>query len=76
MKHTSARLLEFDGLRDLLADYASSSLGRGRISELSPSLDPAWIKTQHQLTTEIREYRRVGGRFEFAGLPEIAKLLD
>jgi len=41
-----------------------------------PSLDHAWIETQHQLTTEIREYRRVGGRFEFAGLPEVRKLIE
>ncbi len=30
-----------------------------------------WIENQHALTTEIREFRRVGGRFEFGGLPEV-----
>jgi DNA mismatch repair protein MutS2 len=74
--HTSSRLLEFETLRELMAGYASSPLGRGRISELVPSLDPAWIETQQQLTTEIREYRRVGGRFEFSGLPEVKTLLE
>src|SRR6202166_3556055 len=74
--NTSSRLLEFDALRDLLAGYAPSPLGQRRIAELAPSTDPAWIKTQHQLTTEIREYRRVGGRFEFAGLLEVRQLLD
>ena len=74
--HTSSRLLEFETLRDLLAGYASSPLGQGRIAELRPSLDHAWLETQHQLTTEIREYRRVGGRFEFAGLPEVRKLIE
>src|ERR1039457_4782801 len=74
--HTSSRLLEFETLRDLLAGYASSPLGQGRIAELRPSLDHAWLETQHTLTTEIREYRRVGGRFEFAGLPEVDKLLE
>jgi DNA mismatch repair protein MutS2 len=74
--HTSSRLLEFETLRDLLAGYASSPLGQRRIAELLPSLDRAWIETQQQLTTEIREYRRVGGRFEFAGLPEIRKLIE
>ena len=76
MTHSSSRLLEFEILRDLLAGYASSPLGRRRIAELLPSLDQAWIETQHQLTTEIREYRRVGGRFEFAGLPEVRKLIE
>ena len=74
--HTSSRLLEFETLRDLLAGYASSPLGQRRIAELLPSLDHAWIETQQQLTTEIREYRRVGGRFEFAGLPEVRKLIE
>jgi len=76
MQHTSSRLLEFEALRELVAGYASSPLGHGRISELQPSLDAAWIATQHQLTAEIREYRRVGGRFEFSGLPEVVKLLE
>ena len=74
--HTSSRLLEFETLRDLLAGYASSPLGQRRIAELLPSLDHAWIETQQQLTTEIREYRRVGGRFEFAGLPEVRTLIE
>jgi DNA mismatch repair protein MutS2 len=74
--HTSSRLLEFETLRDLLAGYASSLLGQRRIAELLPSLDRAWIETQQQLTTEIREYRRVGARFEFAGLPEVQKLIE
>src|ERR1035441_1355973 len=74
--HSSSRLLEFETLRDLLAGYASSPLGQRRIAELVPSLDRAWIETQQQLTTEIREYRRVGGRFEFIGLPEVRKLIE
>ncbi len=74
--HTSSRLLEFEALRDLIAGYAASPLGRGRIAELQPSLDRSWIENQQQLTAEVREYRRVGGRFEFAGLPEVKKLIE
>src|SRR3979411_1413249 len=74
--HSSSRLLEFETLRDLLDGYASSPLGKRRIAELLPSLDCTWIETQQQLTTEIREYRRVGGRFEFAGLPEVQRLVE
>jgi DNA mismatch repair protein MutS2 len=76
VQHTSARLLEFESLRELLQGYASSPLGRRRLADLAPSLDRTWIENQHQLTTEIREYRRVGGRFEFAGLPEVGKLIE
>ena len=74
--HSSSRLLEFETLRELLAGYASSPLGQRRIAELLPSLDRPWIETQQQLTAEIREYRRVGGRFEFAGLPEVKALIE
>src|SRR5271168_83816 len=76
VSNTSSRLLEFETLRDLLAGYAPSPLGQRRIAELLPSLDSAWIENQQQLTTEIREYRRVGGRFEFLGLPEVQMLIE
>ena len=76
LAHSSARLLEFETLRELLAGYTSSPLGQRRVAELLPSLDRPWIETQQQLTTEIREYRRVGGRFEFAGLPEVKTLIE
>jgi DNA mismatch repair protein MutS2 len=76
MEQSSARLLEFELLRELLAGYAASPLGKRRVEELRPSLEREWIRTQHQLATEIREYRRVGGRFEFAGLPEVRKLIE
>ncbi|HTW30622.1 MAG TPA: endonuclease MutS2 [Candidatus Sulfotelmatobacter sp.] len=74
--HTSARVLEFDALRDLLRGYASSPLGQSRIAALAPSTDRDWIETQQQLTTETREFRRVGGRFDFSTLTEIASLVD
>jgi DNA mismatch repair protein MutS2 len=74
--HSSARVLEFESLRDLLRGYASSPLGGGRISALSPSHDAAWIDQQQQLTSEVREFRRVGGRFEFSGLLDIGQLIE
>jgi DNA mismatch repair protein MutS2 len=74
--HTSSRLLEFDALRDVLAGYASSPLGKRRIAQLLPSRNRPWIETQQQLTMEIREYRRGGGRFEFAGLLEVQRLIE
>jgi len=57
--HTSSRLLEFESLRDLLRGYAPSPLGQTRIANLNPSTDAAWIQTQQDLATEIREFRRV-----------------
>jgi len=63
-------------LRDLLRGYASSDLGQAKVSALAPSLDSAWIENQQKLTTEIREFQRVGGRFEFSGLTDISRLLE
>jgi DNA mismatch repair protein MutS2 len=74
--HSSARVLEFDAVLELLRGCASSPLGKALIAGLAPSTDRAWIESQQELTTEIREFRRVGGRFEFSGLIEIGKLVE
>jgi DNA mismatch repair protein MutS2 len=75
LTHNSARVLEFDALRELLRGYASSPLGQTRIAELAPSTDSNWISEQQDLTGEVREFRRVGGRFEFSGLLDITTLV-
>jgi DNA mismatch repair protein MutS2 len=76
LSHSSARVLEFDSLRELLRGYASSPLGQGRIVALSPSVNRKWIESQQELASEIREFRRVGGRFDFSGLIEIKPLVE
>jgi DNA mismatch repair protein MutS2 len=76
LQHSSAPVLEWDLLRDLLLGYASSPPGKLRIAALAASTDALWIRTQQELTAEIREFRRVGGRFEFSGLLEITRLLE
>jgi DNA mismatch repair protein MutS2 len=76
LAHSSSRALEFGSLRDLIQGYASSPLGQERIAGLCPSVNREWIENQHRLTTEIREYRRVGGRFEFSGLLDVSRALE
>jgi DNA mismatch repair protein MutS2 len=76
LAYSSARVLEFESLRDLLRGYTSSPLGGARVIALEPSTSRDWIENQHQLTSEIREFRRVGGRFDFSGLLEIGKLVQ
>jgi len=75
LENSSARVLEFDALRDLLRGYAASPLGQRRIAVLAPSIDREWIARQQELASEIREFRRVGGSFDFAGLIEIDELV-
>src|SRR5438270_4439887 len=74
--HSSSRVLEFESLRDLLHGYAASPLGHRRIAALVPSADRTTIEAQQQLATEIREFHRVGGRFDFSGLVEIKGLVE
>jgi DNA mismatch repair protein MutS2 len=76
MKNSSAQVLEFGTLRDVLGGYAASDLGRARVAAMTPSTDREWMERQHQLTAEIREFRRVGGNFDFNGLNDISKLLE
>ncbi len=76
LTHSSARVLEFETFRELLRGYIASSLGRARLAAMAPSTDKNWIDNQQQLTAEVREFRRVGGRFDFSGLLDITALLE
>ena len=76
LQHNSARVLEFDSLRELLRGYCSSPLGQALVATLAPSTDASWIQTQQSLATEVREFRRVGGRFDFSGLADISSLVE
>jgi DNA mismatch repair protein MutS2 len=74
--NTSERLLEFVQMRELLAIYAVSPLGKGKIASLAPSSDHEWIKRQHQLAEELRGYVQAGGSFDFHGLLDPTLLLQ
>src|SRR5438270_9065088 len=74
--HSSAALLEFDSLRQILRGYAASPLGQARIHTLAPTAEASWISGQQRLTAEVREFLRAGGSFDFSGLLEPAALLE
>jgi len=76
LQHRSARILEFEQLRDVVRGYASSPLGQARVAVLQPTADREWIERQHRLTAEIREFLKTGARFEFSGLTDVRKLLE
>jgi DNA mismatch repair protein MutS2 len=76
LEHTSAQVLEFGALRDLVRGYAWSPLGQARVSALEPVSDLQWIEEQQQMAAEIREFLRTGGRFDFAGLLDPRKELS
>ena len=76
IQHSSAEVLEFFAMRDMIRGYALSSLGQARVNILVPSRERAWIDRQQQLTSEIREFIRVGGSFEFSGLDDPSQALE
>jgi DNA mismatch repair protein MutS2 len=76
IEHSSQRVLEFDQLRQLLATYTGSPLGRERVMQLAPSRNTQWIERQQQLTAELRGYLRTGGRFDFQGLLDPTALVN
>jgi len=46
------------------------------VAALAPSTDHSWIETQQTLAAEIREFRRVGGRFDFSALTDVSSLVE
>ena len=74
--HGSERVLEFDQLRQVLARYTASPLGRARVMQLMPSGDRQWIERQQQLTEELRGYLRAGSGFDFHGMIDPTPLVN
>lgn len=68
-------MLEFDRLREIVRGYCQSPLGQAAIERLAPTVHRAWMEREHRLTGEIREYLRIGGRFDFAGMADVSTLL-
>lgn len=76
LSKTSGNVLEWASLLDLLKGYSSSDIGREEVTHLEPTAGVSWIQNQHQLTREIREFRKTGGAFNFSGLTDIRDVLE
>ena len=61
----SVRLLEFDQIRQELAGYTRTVMGRESASSLTPSTDLLEIASRQQETSEARHFISDGGRLEF-----------
>ena len=61
----AARLLEFDQVRQRLAEFARTPLGRERCRRLEAAADPLVIAAALQETTEARHFTDSGGALEF-----------
>src|SRR5271157_6261970 len=54
VEHADYAALEWEPLLALVAGFAASPVGRQAILDLRPSTDEDWIRSQHQLTAELR----------------------
>jgi len=71
----SERLLEFYRVREIVLGYCASELGRGRVGELLPTADAAWIVREQELTAEVKSFLEGGGGFDFHDLLDCRDLL-
>jgi DNA mismatch repair protein MutS2 len=69
------RVLEFDKIRQQLADCAACSLGKRRAEALRPATDAEWIIDRLKETTEARETVARHGTPPFGGLTDVSGLL-
>ena len=86
MRHTSAELLEFDRLKELLGRYVSSPLGRRELDKVAPLADRPAAEALLSETTEAIEYletaakpqpaaRGAAVRLRFSGLTDPSESL-
>lgn len=67
-------LLQFDAVREKLAGYAASSLGRELALQIEPGTDAAAIRTELSLVTEMCTALGLGQSPPFAGLHDVRLL--
>jgi DNA mismatch repair protein MutS2 len=86
LKHTSADLLEFDRLKELLGRYVSSPLGRRELDQVTPLADRPAVEALLAETAEAIEYletaakpqpaaRGAAVRLRFSGLTDPSEAL-
>ncbi len=86
MRHTSAELLEFDRLKELLGRYVSSPLGRRELEKVAPLSDRPAVEALLSETAEAIEYlqtaakpqpaaRGAAVRLRFSGLTDPSEAL-
>jgi DNA mismatch repair protein MutS2 len=75
MNSSSLRTLEYDGLLSIVGRYLTSALGRERHPLLEPQSDPASLRKQIHLTSELKQFLLEGHRFDFSELSQITEIL-
>ncbi|MGB6304696.1 MAG: endonuclease MutS2 [Acidobacteriaceae bacterium] len=76
LAHTSAEMLEFARLREMVAGYATTGPGREWTLALQPSGDAGWAIIEQQRVSESLRLLRAGPSFDFHGLIDPGDWLD
>ena len=76
LAHTSAEMLEFARLREMVAGYATTAPGRAWTLALAPSSEVSWASGEQQRVSEALRLLRAGPSFDFHGLIDPGDLLD
>ena len=72
----SVHLLAFDRIREQLASYTHTLMGREAALSLTPSLDLLEIATRQQETAEARHFQEGGGALEFGPADDFRQLIN
>jgi DNA mismatch repair protein MutS2 len=76
LAHTSAEMLEFPRLREMVAGYATTAPGREWTLALQPSGELGWASVEQQRVSEALRLLRAGPSFDFHGLIDPGDWLD
>lgn len=74
MTNTSAGLLEFESLRELVGRYVGSPLGHAKLEELQPSTDREALELTHRYNAEAVEYLKTASQPQPVGRSSAARL--
>src|SRR5579862_682613 len=76
MQLAALQALEFDRVREALAEGAATALGRARSLALEPATDPAEVAARLTLTAEAVKYTKDGGTLSISAPEDLAALLQ
>ena len=76
LAHTSAEMLEFARLREMVAGYATTDPGRTWTLALEPSGNAGWTAVEQQRVSEALRSLHAGPGFDFHGLIDPGDWLD
>ncbi len=74
-KHT-LDVLEFEKIREIVAGYASSDLGKSVAREMRPLEDLEKVRACQQQTSEVKRLLELGERLPLGGLHDVRPLLS